>query len=47
LIERGLLAADGTLAVEHSKRHEWPIALAGREQLLSRRYGDSAITLYR
>ena len=47
LVERGLLAPGGTLAVEHSKRHEWPPALAGRELLLSRRYGDSAITLYR
>jgi 16S rRNA (guanine966-N2)-methyltransferase len=47
LIERGLLGDGGTLAVEHSKRHEWPAELAGRPQLLSRRYGDSAITLYR
>jgi 16S rRNA (guanine(966)-N(2))-methyltransferase RsmD len=46
LIERGLLAPDGVLAIEHSKRKEWPPVLAGREQLLTRRYGDSAITLY-
>lgn len=46
-IERGLLAADGTLVIEHSKRREWPETLAGRPQLLSRRYGDTAVTLYR
>jgi len=46
LIEKGLLADDGVLAVEHSKRHEWPPVLAGREQLTTRRYGDTAITLY-
>ncbi len=46
LIERGLLAADGTLIVEHSKRREWPRVLGGREQVLSRRHGDTRITLY-
>ncbi len=47
LIERGLLAAGGTLVVEHSKRRNWPETLAGRPQLLSRRHGDTRITLYR
>src|SRR5688572_3571003 len=47
VIEQGLLAPDGVVAIEHSKRHEWPSELAGIEQLLTRRYGDSAITLYR
>jgi 16S rRNA (guanine966-N2)-methyltransferase len=46
LIEKGLLAEDGVLAVEHSKRTAWPPDLAGREQLTTRRYGDTAITLY-
>ena len=43
----GLLAPDGTLVVEHSKRTDWPETLAGRRQLTSRRYGDTALTLYR
>ena len=47
LIEAGLLAPEGALAVEHSKRHPWPEALAGREQLLVRRHGDTGITIYR
>jgi 16S rRNA (guanine966-N2)-methyltransferase len=47
LIEKGLLAPAGTLAVEHSKRREWPEALGGRQRLLTRRYGDSAVTVYR
>jgi 16S rRNA (guanine966-N2)-methyltransferase len=47
LIERGLLSPEGTLVVEHSKRHEWPDELAGRSTLLSRRYGDTAVTFYR
>jgi 16S rRNA (guanine(966)-N(2))-methyltransferase RsmD len=47
VIERGLLATEGTLVVEHSKRHEWPQVLAGRQQLLSRRYGDTGVTFYR
>jgi 16S rRNA (guanine966-N2)-methyltransferase len=46
LIERGLLAPDGLLAVEHSKRKEWPEALAGRSRLLNRRHGDTALTVY-
>jgi 16S rRNA (guanine966-N2)-methyltransferase len=47
LIEAGLLAADGTIVVEHSKRREWPDELAGRNKLLARRYGDTALTMYR
>ena len=47
VIERGLLAPHGTLVVEHSKRKEWPATLAGRPQLLSRRYGDTRVTFYR
>jgi 16S rRNA (guanine(966)-N(2))-methyltransferase RsmD len=47
VIERGLLASGGTLVVEHSKRKEWPETLAGRPQLLSRRYGDTRVTFYR
>jgi 16S rRNA (guanine(966)-N(2))-methyltransferase RsmD len=46
LIERGLLAPEGTLVVEHSKRHDWPEALGGRLQLLTRRHGDTKITIY-
>jgi 16S rRNA (guanine(966)-N(2))-methyltransferase RsmD len=46
LIERGLLAPRGILAVEHSKRRQWPEALAGRQKLLTRRHGDSAVTIY-
>lgn len=47
VIERGLLAPEGTLVVEHSKRREWPVTLAGRPQLTSRRYGDTRVTFYR
>ncbi|HEY4685361.1 MAG TPA: 16S rRNA (guanine(966)-N(2))-methyltransferase RsmD [Dehalococcoidia bacterium] len=47
VIERGFLAPEGTLVVEHSKRREWPAELAGRRQLTSRRYGDTRVTLYR
>jgi 16S rRNA (guanine966-N2)-methyltransferase len=46
LIERGVLAPDGVVAVEHSKRHIWPEMLAGRDQVLARRYGDTMVTLY-
>jgi len=46
LVESGLVAPDGTIAVEHSKRHDWPLELGGKPQLLSRRYGDTALTLY-
>jgi 16S rRNA (guanine(966)-N(2))-methyltransferase RsmD len=45
-IDRGLLAPEGTLVVEHSKRHEWPADLAGRPRLLTRRYGDTSVTIY-
>jgi len=46
LVEKGLLAEDGTLVVEHSQRKQWPLSLAGLEQVTSRRYGDTRITLY-
>jgi 16S rRNA (guanine966-N2)-methyltransferase len=46
VVEQGLLAEDGTIVVEHSKRHAWPQQLAGLEQLRSRRYGDTSVTLY-
>lgn len=46
VLERGLLAPDGLLVVEHSQRKEWPEELAGHGQLTSRRYGDTRITIY-
>jgi 16S rRNA (guanine966-N2)-methyltransferase len=46
VIERGLLADDGILVVEHSKRHEWPEELAGRRQIAHKRYGDTCVTMY-
>ena len=46
VVGQGLLAAGGTLVVEHSQRKLWPQELAGLEQLTSRRYGDTRITLY-
>jgi 16S rRNA (guanine(966)-N(2))-methyltransferase RsmD len=46
LIERGLLAPDGLLVVEHSKRRAWPDELAGRPKLSTRRYGDTEVTFY-
>jgi 16S rRNA (guanine966-N2)-methyltransferase len=46
VVERGLMAPDGVLVVEHSKRREWPEALGGRRRILSRRHGDTALTVY-
>jgi 16S rRNA (guanine966-N2)-methyltransferase len=47
LATSGLLSPEATIAVEHSKRKEWPEELGGKETLLSRRYGDTVLTLYR
>ena len=47
VIERGLLAEDGFVVVEHSKRHEWPETLAGLERIETRKYGDTRVTMYR
>lgn len=46
IVEAGLLANDGFLVVEHSKRALWPESLAGRQAVLSRRYGDTSVTFY-
>lgn len=46
VVEAGLLAEDGTVVVEHSKRRPWPEELAGLRQVLSRRHGDTRISLY-
>jgi 16S rRNA (guanine966-N2)-methyltransferase len=46
VIERGLLAEDGLLVVEHSKRHPWPEELAGLSLLSTRRYGDTCVSFY-
>ncbi len=46
LIAAGLLAEKATVVVEHSKRRLWPEELGGRRQVLSRRYGDTRVTLY-
>jgi len=46
LIARGLLAPKGMLAVEHSKRREWPDELSGRGRLVTRRHGDTALSVY-
>jgi 16S rRNA (guanine966-N2)-methyltransferase len=47
VVELGLVAPDGIVVVEHSKRHEWPETLAGLQQAASRRYGDTCVTMYR
>jgi 16S rRNA (guanine(966)-N(2))-methyltransferase RsmD len=47
VVTLGLLAPDGTLAVEHSQRKPWPETLGGRTQAASRRYGDTRVTFYR
>jgi 16S rRNA (guanine966-N2)-methyltransferase len=47
LLEQGLLAPDGVLVVEHSKRRTWPEQLGDWRQVLSRRYGDTGVTVYR
>ena len=47
LIAQGLLAADGVLVVEHSKRREWPERLGDRARILSRRHGDTCVSVYR
>lgn len=46
LIQRGLLAPHAMLAVEHSKRRKWPEDLGGRRRLLSRRHGDTTLSVY-
>jgi 16S rRNA (guanine966-N2)-methyltransferase len=46
LVQSSLLAPSALLLVEHSKRHLWPEELGERRQALSRRYGDTQITLY-
>jgi 16S rRNA (guanine966-N2)-methyltransferase len=46
VVEKGLLAEEGTVVVEHSQRKEWPPTLAGLEQVTSRRYGDTRVTIY-
>ncbi len=47
IIDRGLLGPGATVVVEHSKRKPWPETLAGLGQLLTRRHGDTSVTLYR
>jgi 16S rRNA (guanine(966)-N(2))-methyltransferase RsmD len=47
LIEHDLLAAEGFIVVEHSKRHDWPESLGGLTKVDSRRYGDTKVSLYR
>lgn len=42
-----LLTPDATIAVEHSKRKEWPQQLEARDRMFSRRYGDTVLTIYR
>jgi len=46
LVQAGLLAPGGTLAVEHSKHKAWPESIAGLKRRLARRHGDSVITVY-
>jgi len=45
--EGRLLAEGGTLVVEHGRREAAPEALAGLERVDSRRFGDTAVSLYR
>jgi len=47
LAASALLSSDATIVIEHSKRKEWPQQLDTRDQLLSRRYGDTVLTIYR
>lgn len=46
VVEAGLLTPSAIVAVEHSKRTDWPERLGGKERLLSRRHGDTALTMY-
>jgi 16S rRNA (guanine966-N2)-methyltransferase len=46
VLEAGLLAGGGMVAVEHSKRSEWPEQLVNLTRLVTRRYGDSCLTFY-
>ncbi len=46
LVERGLLSSEAIVVVEHSKRREWPGDLAGLKRFLSRRYGDTSVSMY-
>ncbi len=45
--EGSLLAAGGTLVVEHGRREVVPDTLAGLERVDSRRFGDTVVSLYR
>jgi 16S rRNA (guanine966-N2)-methyltransferase len=46
LLERGLMTDEGLLAVEHSRRREWPELLADRRKVVTRRQGDSVLAVY-
>ena len=45
--EGRLLAAGGTLVVEHGRREVAPDSLAGLQRVDARRFGDTLVTLYR
>jgi 16S rRNA (guanine(966)-N(2))-methyltransferase RsmD len=45
--EGGVLAAGGTLVVEHGRREVPPDTVAGLQRTESRRFGDTMVSLYR
>ncbi len=46
VVDAGLLAAEGTVVVEHSSRHHWPETLGGLVRSFNRRYGDTNVSIY-
>ena len=47
LVENSLIAADGTVFLEHFHKTEMPEAMSGLRLVTRRQYGDSAISVYR
>ena len=46
IVEKDLLSNEAIVVVEHSRRREWPGDLAGLNRFLSRRYGDTNVSMY-
>ncbi|MEK3882088.1 16S rRNA (guanine(966)-N(2))-methyltransferase RsmD [Paenibacillus sp. PL2-23] len=47
LAEKGMLAEDATVVVEHDASHGYPEELAAFQQIRHAQYGDTAVTIYR
>lgn len=47
LAEKGMLAEDALIVIEHDASHRYQENLVGFEQIKSAKYGDTAVTIYR